>query len=154
VKKHFRLGRKAASEWTCSVRAIRDTPVVDWTRPGVNTTHRIACRPPIAVSQFLLTLSVSYFKQTLWRCGQLGPYVGLCSLGTRLHQNSNAMGDAAKISPCFPSTSATFQSVQKPHVHLPDTPVVLTSTSKYFQILPDPPGALPGALRLCRSIRW
>jgi hypothetical protein len=27
------------------------------------------------------------------------------SLGTRLHQDCNAMGDAAKMSPCVPSTS-------------------------------------------------
>jgi hypothetical protein len=70
-KKHFRLGELAASEWTRSVRAVRDTPVADYSAPGVNTTRRVAYRPPIAVSPFLLALSVSYFKQTLWRCGQL-----------------------------------------------------------------------------------
>jgi hypothetical protein len=70
-KKHFRLGGLAASEWTRSVRAVRDTPVADYSAPGVNTTRRVAYRPPIAVSPFLLALSVSYFKQTLWRCGQL-----------------------------------------------------------------------------------
>jgi hypothetical protein len=70
-KKHFRLGGLTASEWTRSVRAIRDTPVADYSVPGVNTTHRVAYRPPIAVSPFLLALSVSYFKQTLWSCGQL-----------------------------------------------------------------------------------
>jgi hypothetical protein len=70
-KKHFRLGGLAASEWTRSVRAVRDTPVGDYSAPGVNTTRRVAYRPPIAVSPFLLALSVSYFKHTLWRCGQL-----------------------------------------------------------------------------------
>jgi hypothetical protein len=69
-KKHFRLGGMAASEWTCSVRAVRDTPVAEYSAPGVNTTGRVAYRPPIAVSLFLLALSVCYIKQTLWRCGQ------------------------------------------------------------------------------------
>jgi len=59
------------SEWTRSIRAVRDTPVADYSAPGVNTTRRVAYRPPIAVSPFLLALSVSYFRQTLWRCGQL-----------------------------------------------------------------------------------
>jgi len=78
--------------------------VADYSAPGVNTTRRVAYRPPISVSQFLLTLSVSYFKQTHWRRGQLYPYVGMGSLGTRLHRDCNAVGDAAKISPRIPST--------------------------------------------------
>jgi len=94
----------APSEWTRSVRAVRDTPVADYSAPGVNTTRRVAYRPPIAVSPFLLALSVSYFKQTLWRCGQLWPYVEMGSLGTRLHRECNEMGDAAKISPRVAST--------------------------------------------------
>jgi len=83
-KKHFRPGGMAASEWTRSVRAVRDTPVADYSSPGVNTTRRVAYRPPIAVSPFLLALSVSYCTQTLWRCG---PYIGMGSLGTRLHRD-------------------------------------------------------------------
>ena len=94
----------ALSEWTRSVRAVRDTPVADYSAPGVKTTRRIAYRPPIAISRFLLALSVSNFKQTLWRCGQLWPYVGMGSLGTCLNRDRNAMGDAAKISPHVPST--------------------------------------------------
>jgi hypothetical protein len=70
-KKHFRLGGLAASEWTRSVRAIRDTQVADYSAPGVNTTRRVPYRPPIAVSTFLLALSATYFEKTLWRCGQL-----------------------------------------------------------------------------------
>jgi len=70
-KKHFRPGGMAPSEWTRSVRAVRDTPVADSSAPGVKTTRRVTYRPPFAVSPFLLALSVSYFKQTLWRCGQL-----------------------------------------------------------------------------------
>ena len=70
-KKHFRPGGMAPSEWTRSVRAVRDTPVADSSVPGVHTMRRVAYRPPIAVLQFLLALSVSYFKQTLWGCGQL-----------------------------------------------------------------------------------
>jgi len=38
------------------------------------------------------------------------------------------------------------------YANLPDTPVALTSASKYFQMLPAPPGALQSALRLCTSI--
>jgi len=103
-KKHFHPGGMAPSEWTRSVRAVRDTPVADYSAPGVNTTRRVAYRPPIAVSQFLLALLVSYFKHTLWRCGQLWPYVRMGSLGTRLHRDCNTMGDTAKISPHVPST--------------------------------------------------
>jgi hypothetical protein len=70
-KKQFRLAGLAMSEWTRSVRAVRDTPVADYSAPGVNTTHPVAYRPLIALSPFLLALLVSYFKQTLWLCGQL-----------------------------------------------------------------------------------
>jgi len=48
--------------------------------------------------------------------------------------------------------SAKCRSVRKPHPSLPDTPVDLTSASKYFQMLPGPPGAKQSALRLCKSI--
>ena len=94
----------ALSEWTRSVRAVRDTPLADHSAPSVKTTRCVTYRPPIAVSPFLLALSVSYFKQSLWRCGQLWPYVGMGSLRTHLHRDCNAMGDAAKISPRVPST--------------------------------------------------
>ena len=70
-KKHFRPGGMAPSEWTRSIRAVRYTPVADYSAPGINTTRRIAYRPLIALSPFVLALSVSYIKQTLWRCGQL-----------------------------------------------------------------------------------
>jgi len=52
-KKHFHPGGMAPSEWMRSVRAVRDTPVADYSAPGVNTTCRVAYRPPIAVSLFL-----------------------------------------------------------------------------------------------------
>jgi len=70
-KKHFRPGTMATSEWTCSVRAVRDTLVPNYSRPSINTTLRVAYRPPIAGSPFLLALFVSNFKQTVWLCGQL-----------------------------------------------------------------------------------
>jgi len=70
-KKQFRPGGMAPSEWTHSVRAIRDTPVADYPAPGANTTHRVVYRPLIAVSPFPLALSASYCKRTLRRCGQL-----------------------------------------------------------------------------------
>jgi len=40
-------------------------------------------------SPFLLALLVSYFRQTLWRCGQVWPYVGVGSLGPSLHRDCN-----------------------------------------------------------------
>jgi len=48
-KKYFRPGGMAPSEWTRSVRAVRDTPVVDYSAPGVNSTGRVPYRPLIAV---------------------------------------------------------------------------------------------------------
>jgi hypothetical protein len=67
--KYFRLGGMAASEWMRSVRAIRDTPVADYSAPGVNSMRRVPYRHLIGDSPFLLVLSVSYFKRSLWRCG-------------------------------------------------------------------------------------
>jgi hypothetical protein len=68
-KKLFRPGSMAVSEWMRYVRAGRDTPVADCSAPGVINMHRVACHPPITVSQFLLVLSVLYFNQTLCLCG-------------------------------------------------------------------------------------
>jgi len=65
----------ALSEGQRSVGAVRDTPGVDYSVPGLNTMRRIAYRPPSADSPFLLTLSVSNFKRTLWHCGQLLPHI-------------------------------------------------------------------------------
>jgi hypothetical protein len=70
-KKYFRPSGMAPSEWTRSVRAVRETLVADYSAPGVNSTRRIPYHPLIAVSPFLLILSVSYFKRSLWRCGYL-----------------------------------------------------------------------------------
>jgi len=123
-------GGMAGSEWMHSVRAIRDTPVADYSAPGANTKRRVVYCPLIAVSPFLLALSVSYCKQTLWLCGQLWPYIVMVSLGT----------------------SAKCKSVQTPHANLPDTPVAFTSASKHFQMLPGLPGALQSTLRLSKSI--
>jgi len=49
------------------------------------------------------------------------------------------------------AVSAKCISVRKKHAILPDTPGILTSASKYFYMLPDPPGAKQSALRLCNS---
>jgi len=70
-KKIFRSGGMALSERTRSIRAVRDTLVADYSPPGVNTTHRVVYRPPIAVSLSLRVVSVAYFKRSLSRCGQL-----------------------------------------------------------------------------------
>jgi len=64
---------------------------------------RVAYGPQITVSPLVLTWSVAYFKQTLYRCGELWPSIGLGSFGSRLHLNYNAISDTAKISPCVPS---------------------------------------------------
>jgi len=69
--KIFHSGGMALSEWTRSVTAIRDTLVADYSAPSINTTRHVEYRPPIAVSLSLRILSVSYFKQSLSRCGQL-----------------------------------------------------------------------------------
>jgi hypothetical protein len=54
--------------------------------------------------------------------------------------------------PSLHNTSAKCKSVQKPYTTLPDPLVAVTSASKYFQMLPAPPGALQCARRLCKSI--
>jgi hypothetical protein len=94
------------SELTRSVSAIRDILVAAYSAPGINTMWRVAYRLPIAVSPFLLTLSVSSSEEHSGVEGQLWPYVGMGSLGTRLHWDCAAMGDAAKTSPRVPSTCA------------------------------------------------
>ena len=53
---------------------------------------------------------------------------------------------------CWFSASAKVNSVRTTHPVLPDTPGDLTSLWKYFQTLPDPPGAKQSALRLCKSV--
>jgi len=49
-KKHFRPGGMPESEWTRSVRAIRDTLVADYSAASVDTTRRVVYRPLITVS--------------------------------------------------------------------------------------------------------
>jgi len=55
-KKIFRSDGMAPSEWTGSVRAVRDTPVADYSAPDIHTTRRVVYRPPIAVSLSLRVL--------------------------------------------------------------------------------------------------
>jgi len=90
----------AASEWTRSVRAIRDTPVADYCASSINTTRHVSYCPPMAVLPFLRALSVSYVKQTLWLWVQLWPYVGMGSLGTRLHRDCNGWR-CKNLSSCY-----------------------------------------------------
>jgi len=134
-KKYFRQGGMAPSEWTCSVRGVRVTPVADYSAPCLNTRRRVAYRPLIAVSPFLLALLVSYFKRTLGRCGQLWPYVGIGSLCTRLHRDCNAMDDVAKISPRVPSTCAQNAILSLLIIH------IIPSRQIYVAI--DNPSLLP-----------
>jgi uncharacterized short protein YbdD (DUF466 family) len=58
-KKHFCPGGMAPAEWTRSVRAVRVTPVVDYSTPGINATRGVAYCPPNADLPFLLAQSVS-----------------------------------------------------------------------------------------------
>jgi hypothetical protein len=60
--------------------------------------------------------------------GQLSPYVGLGSLGTRLHRECNAMGDVAKATPHIPSTSAQNGILSLPIIH------IITSCQIYVAI--------------------
>jgi hypothetical protein len=98
------------SEWTHSVRAICYTRGGIlcarhlYSAPVIYTMRRVVYLPLITVPLFRPVLSVSYFKWSLWRCGQLWQYVGIGTLGTHLHRDCNAMGDTAKISPPVPST--------------------------------------------------
>jgi len=92
------------SQWTGSVRALRDTPMADYSSPSCNSTCRIPALSLIAVSLFVLVLSVSKFKRSHWRCGQLSPYVGMGSLRTGLCRDCNAMGDAVAVSPRVSTT--------------------------------------------------
>jgi len=66
-------------------------------------------------------------------------------------QVDNSKSNQLEVSEIFQTpTSAKCKSVQKPYANLPDTPVALTSASKYFQMLPGLPGALWSALRLSK----
>jgi hypothetical protein len=107
----------APSEWTCSVRAVRDTPVADYSVPSINAVHHVVFRTPIAVSMFLPVLLVSYLKQSLWHCGQQWPYVGMGLLGTHLHWHCNSMGGSAKISPPVLSHGAQNEIISVLIIH-------------------------------------
>jgi len=114
----FCLGGVAPWKWTPLITAVNDTPVADFSVPSVNTTCRIAYRPLIPVEPSPLVLMVSYSEWSLWRCHQLWPYVGMVTLGTRWHRDCNVMGDAAKISPCVPSTCAQNAIFSLPIIHI------------------------------------
>jgi hypothetical protein len=94
----------APSKWMRSIRAVRETPVVDYSTPGLNATRRIVSLLLSAVSLILCGLSVSYFKWSPWCFGQLWPDVRIGSFVTRLHWDCNATGDTAKMSRHVPST--------------------------------------------------
>jgi len=102
--KHIRPGGIALSEWMPFFRASGDNLVQDSSAPCINPTSGVADRPPIAITLCRLVLFVFYCKQTLWRCGQLRPSVGMGSLGTKLYWDCDEMGDNPKLSLHVPST--------------------------------------------------
>jgi len=140
TKKYFCPEWIAQLEWTRSIRAVIDTPGADYSAPGLNTTQRVTSRPPIAVSPYLLALSVSFFKWTLWRCGQLWSYVQMESLGTRLHRDCNAMGDFVKISPRVSSICAHNAILSLPIIH------IITSRQMYVAV--ENPSLIPSVFCL------
>ena len=73
--------------------------MVDYSKPGLNTTRWVAYRHPFTVSPVFLAPSVSYFTWILWCWGPLWPYIRMGSLGIPLHRDCIALGDVAKISP-------------------------------------------------------
>jgi len=128
----------ALSDWTSSVRAIGDTTVPDYSKPGHNTTRHVAYRPPIAVSPFLVTLSVSYCKWTLRDSGQLWPYVGIGWLGTHLDCDCNVMGDMSKCSPRVPSICAQDASLSLLIIHIIPSRLICVGIDNPSLVPPSP----------------
>jgi len=139
----WRPARMGPSGWTRSVRAVRDTPVADYSAPGLITTRHIAYHSPIAVSPDLLTLSVSYCTRTLWRWGQLWPYFWMQWLGTRMHLDCNVMGDVTKITPRVASTCAQHAIFSLPIIYL--------IPSHQIDIAIDNPSVVPSVSSLTTS---
>jgi hypothetical protein len=98
----FRPGGMVPVERNHPINAVRNTLVGAHSAPGVNTMRHVAYPLPITVSPFPHILQVFDSNQSLWRCGKLWPHIRMGLLGTQLHCNWNAMGDAAKISPRIP----------------------------------------------------
>jgi len=126
------------------IRTVRDTPVAGYSKPGINTTHRAAYCPPIAISQFLLVPSVTRFEWSCWRCGQLWAFLGMGLLGARLHRDCNAIGDATKISPRDPSTCA----------HNPILSLLIAQVipSRQIYVVIDNPSLMPSTSCLATSL--
>lgn len=103
-----------------TVRAVRDILVAAYSASCINTTGPIAHRPSIAGSLYLLARLVSHFRRTLWRCGQLWPYVAMGSLDMCLHRDCIVMGHTAKTSHCVASMCAqnAIQSLLIIHIIL------------------------------------
>jgi hypothetical protein len=57
---HFHPGIMPTSDWTRSVRALRDIPVADFSAPSVNTTRRVVYRPPILLFRYPLASGLQY----------------------------------------------------------------------------------------------
>jgi len=94
----------APSEWTRSVRAVRDTPVADYSTPGVNATR-------VALHIALRSLFRRFFS--LCRSPNLNKHSGVVAncdhTSECVHWVHACIGitmqcDAAKISPRVPST--------------------------------------------------
>jgi len=126
------------------VRAVRDTPVADYSAPGITSMRCVAYHPLMAISPCILVLVVSDSKQSLWRCGQLPPYVGMGSLGTHLHRDSNVIVDAVKIFPCVPSTCAQNA--------IPSLLIIHIIPSRQICVAIDNPSLIPSVS--CLTTGW
>ena len=108
-------GRMSATNISVRAELLRQSGCTA-SEPSETTRWQITPRPAsipcvalhmamwLLFCRYVLALSVSCFKQRVWRCDQLWPYVGTVSLGTRLHWDCNALGDAVTKSPRSPPT--------------------------------------------------
>jgi len=135
----------AVSEWTRSIRAIRETLVADYSMPGANTMHRVAYGPPIAVSPFRLALSVFYYKQTL--CDHMSEWVHWVH-----QQNVNRSGSHMQTSQTLflpsPVLLCTSRCTQAPL----ELCKVLSDSARAFSGAPESTCSYGGAFRTLRDM--
>jgi hypothetical protein len=118
-KKHFCRGGMAPSEWMRSVRAVRETPVADYSMPGVNATRvtlHIALRS-LFLRFFSLCRSPNLIKHS-------GVVVNCDHTSECVHWVHASIGiamqyDSEKISPRVPSTLSSRSVGRREDMILP-----------------------------------